>query len=74
MSRTSFITIALVLSVVVLAAAPYHAQDAAQPPPAQGGGGGGQGGGRAGQAPGRIPEIDERTAGMQKMDGYFPHY
>jgi len=24
--------------------------------------------------PGRIPMIDERTTGMQKLDGYFPLY
>src|SRR5262245_36767106 len=73
MVRASFITIGLVLSLAVITAAPYHAQEPAQPPAAQGAGGG-QGGGRAGQAPGRIPSIDERTAGMQKMDGYFPLY
>src|SRR5579885_2759965 len=38
----------------------------AQPP------GGGRGG--AGQPPARIPSIDERTSGMQKLDGYFPLY
>ena len=31
-------------------------------------------GGGAPQAPARIPPIDERTAGMQKLDGYFPLY
>src|SRR5579872_1515146 len=34
---------------------------------AQGRGGGAQGGGR-------IPPIEERVAGMQKLDGYFPLY
>ncbi len=35
-----------------------------------------QGGGRgaAAQSPARIPAIDERTAGMQKIDGFFPVY
>ena len=33
-----------------------------------------QGRGGAAQAPARIPPIDERTAGMQKIDGYFPLY
>ena len=42
-----------------------------------------QGAGRAGQGasiaapaavPARIPSIEERTAGMQKLDGYFPVY
>src|SRR5262249_55564168 len=33
------------------------------------------GGGRgAGAAPGRTPTIEERTAGMQKLDGFFPIY
>ncbi|HTK29273.1 MAG TPA: DUF5117 domain-containing protein [Vicinamibacterales bacterium] len=36
-------------------------------------GGGGQGRGGA-QPPGRIGSIDERTSGMQKIDGYFPLY
>src|SRR5579864_8386105 len=30
-------------------------------------------GGR-GPAPGRTPTIEERTTGMQKLDGYFPMY
>lgn len=35
----------------------------------------GQGGqGRGGQAPARIPDIAERTASMQKIDGFFPLY
>ena len=38
--------------------------------PAQQGGRGGAGGG----APARIPPIEERTAGMQRIDGYFPLY
>ena len=33
----------------------------------------GRGGGNA-QAPARIPSIEERTTGMQKLDGYFPVY
>ena len=35
-----------------------------------------QGAGRAGAAPaaGPIPRIEERTSGMQKIDGYFPLY
>ena len=35
---------------------------------------GGRGAGAAAQPPGRIPPIEERTAGMQKIDGYFPLY
>src|ERR1035438_6577790 len=35
-----------------------------------------QGGGRgaAAQPPARIPSIEERTGGMQKLDGFFPVY
>jgi hypothetical protein len=32
------------------------------------------GGGAAGPAGGRIPPIEERVTGMQKLDGYFPLY
>ncbi len=35
--------------------------------------GGGRGAG-ASQAPARVPSIEERTSGMQKLDGYFPLY
>ena len=36
---------------------------------------GGRGGAPAqAQAPARIPSIEERTAGMQKIDGFFPVY
>lgn len=34
---------------------------------------GGRGGG-AGIAGGRVPTIEERVAGMHKIDGYFPLY
>ncbi|HEY7292256.1 MAG TPA: zinc-dependent metalloprotease, partial [Vicinamibacterales bacterium] len=44
----------------------------AQQPAAPGGGGGGRGGGQA--AGGPIPSIDQRTSGMQKIDGFFPIY
>src|SRR5205814_1774455 len=41
----------------------------------QGGRGGAAVGSRGEQpAGGRVPTIDERTAGMQKLDGYFPVY
>ena len=41
----------------------------------QGGRGGAAVGSRGEQpAGGRVPTIDERTAGMQKLDGYFPLY
>ncbi len=34
----------------------------------------GRGGGGATQVPARIPPIEERVSGMQKLDGYFPLY
>lgn len=34
----------------------------------------GGGGGQAGQARPRVPDIAERTASMQKIDGFFPLY
>ena len=41
----------------------------------QTGGGQAAAGGRAGQgAPARIPSIVDRTASMQKIDGFFPMY
>jgi hypothetical protein len=54
----------LTLSIAILSVA-LQAQ--------QGGRGGGQGGG-AGVAGGRVPTIEERVAGMRKIDGYFPLY
>jgi len=67
------VTFTVVLSFMILmlpahGSQPLHAQ-------APGGQAGGRGGG-AGQpaAGGRIPSIDERTTGMQKMDGFFPLY
>jgi Met-zincin/Domain of unknown function (DUF5117) len=63
------VTFTVVLSFLVLmfplrGSQPLHAQAA--------GGGRGAGGGQA--AAGRIGPIDERVAGMQKIDGYFPMY
>src|SRR5260370_26122827 len=34
----------------------------------------GRGGGSAAAAAARTPPIEERTLGMQKLDGYFPVY
>src|SRR5471030_2570844 len=66
------VTFTVVLSFMILmfpahGSQPLHAQ---QPP---GGGGRGGGGGQA-AAGGPIQSIDARTAGMQKIDGYFPLY
>jgi hypothetical protein len=65
MVRRSSLTIAVLLSVGLLTSVTFFAQQ----PAGQGGRGGGQG-----AAAGRAPTIDERTAGMQKLDGYFPLY
>src|SRR5262245_20923779 len=75
MLRASSITIGIVLCLAVLATAPNHAQQPQAPPTAAGGQGGGRGAGQAGGgAGGRVPAIDERVSGMQKIDGYFPLY
>src|ERR1700726_531390 len=34
----------------------------------------GRGGGGGAQPSGRVPSIDERVTGMQKLDGFFPIY
>ena len=75
MLKKTFVMFTVVLSFAVLAipGAPHrvlHAQAAA----GGGGQGRGGGGGAAAQGGGRIGSIDDRTAGMQKIDGYFPLY
>jgi hypothetical protein len=85
MLRTSFITLPILLIVGLLATVPFHAQ---QPPSTpgepqsrsgqaggRGGGGAAQGAGGASTGSGQVVRaIDERTSGMQKIDGYFPIY
>src|SRR5882672_9973363 len=66
------VTFTVVLSFMILmlpthGSQPLHAQ-------APGGQAAGRGGGGQPAAGGRIPSIDERTTGMQKMDGFFPLY
>jgi len=68
MLRASF-TCAAVLSLMIVMQPSHALQLIAQQPP--GGGGGGRGGQAAG---GPIGSIADRTAGMQKIDGYFPLY
>src|SRR6266536_1839674 len=68
MLRTSLI-FAAVLSLMVLMQ-PVHGL---QPLLAQQPAGGGRGGG-GGQAGGPVSSIADRTANMQKIDGYFPIY
>src|SRR5579864_3879163 len=65
------ITFTVVLSFFVLLF-PLHGSQPLQAQ-AAGGGRGGAGGGQPAAA-GRIGPIEERTAGMQKIDGYFPLY
>jgi hypothetical protein len=59
---------AAVLSFVIAGGTRFDAQA-----PSAGGGQGRGGGGQAAPAS-RTPSIEERTAGMQKLDGYFPLY
>ena len=63
------LTFAAVLSLMIVMQSAHGLQplQAQQPP-----GGGGRGGGQA--AGGPIASIADRTAGMQKIDGYFPLY
>ncbi|HWW82504.1 MAG TPA: hypothetical protein VNZ26_02815, partial [Vicinamibacterales bacterium] len=70
MLRTSLFAAALSLLLV----GSYDLVGRAEP--GQGGGGGrGAGGGQAGTAIRQTPPtIEERTTGMQKLDGYFPLY
>jgi len=68
------VTFTVVLSFMSM----IHPAHGSQPLHAQASGGG-QAGGRGGgggqpAAGGRIPSIEERTTGMQKMDGFFPLY
>ena len=60
----------ILLIVGLLTTVPFHAQQSAS---ASAGQAGGRGGG-AQSAAGRVPPIEERTSGMQKLDGYFPIY
>src|SRR4051794_41986753 len=66
------ITFTVVLSFMILMLTAHGSQPlyAQQAPAAQGG----RGGGGGGQAAGPIPSIDARTAGMQKIDGFYPLY
>ena len=69
MLRASF-TFAAVLTLMILMQPAHGLQPlSAQQPP-----GGGQGRGGGPVASGPIGSIADRTAGMQKIDGYFPLY
>src|SRR4051794_8889891 len=68
------VTFTVVLSFMILMLPAHGSQPLyAQQAPAGGGRGGGGGGGQAGAA-GPIQSIDARTAGMQKIDGFYPMY
>jgi hypothetical protein len=65
------ITFTVVLSFMILMLPAHGSQPLyAQQPPA----GGGRGGGQPAGGGGPIPAIDARTAGMQKIDGFYPLY
>jgi len=64
------VTFTVVLSFMILML-PLHGS---QPIYAQQPGGGGRGGGAAQGGAGPIQSIEARTAGMQKIDGFFPLY
>src|SRR4030095_8505615 len=71
------LTFAAVLSLMIVMQPAHGLQplQAQQPPgggPSTGSGQGGRGSGQA--AGGPIASIADRTAGMQKIDGYFPLY
>src|SRR6185295_3202273 len=67
------ITFTVVLSFMILMLPAHGSQPLyAQQPGAGGGGRGGAGGGQA--AGGPIQSIEARTAGMQKIDGFYPLY
>ena len=75
------ITFAVVLSFMILmlpahGSQPLHAQAPPSTGSGQAGGGGGRGGAGGAQAAagGPIEPIDARTAGMQKIDGFYPLY
>src|SRR5262245_11462475 len=65
-----------VLSGVLLLSAPFHAEQGAagQVLSASSGQAGGRGGGGQAGGAGPVQAIEQRTAGMQKIDGYFPLY
>jgi hypothetical protein len=67
------VTFTVVLSFMILMLPAHGSQPIyAQQAPGAGAGRGGGGGQPAGGGP--IPSIDARTAGMQKIDGFYPLY
>ncbi len=72
MSRNRVILGLAVAGLVGFAASPSARQPSAPALAEQAGGGQGRGG--AGGGGGPTPTIEDRTAGMRKLDGYFPLY
>ncbi len=62
LSRVRSLHLILLPVLLVVAAPAFLATAEAQPA------------GRAAAAPGKTPSIEDKTAGMQKLDGYFPLY
>ena len=70
MFHRRFVFALAVVGLVGFAVTPSARQPAVGPDALQAGGGQGRGG--AGGGP--TPTIEDRTSGMQKLDGYFPLY
>jgi hypothetical protein len=66
------VTFTVVLSFMILMLPLHGSQPIYAQQPGGGGGRGGGGGAQAGAGP--IQSIEARTAGMQKIDGFFPLY
>ena len=64
MLKRSIVALAILLFIGLFTTAPFSAQQA-QPA---------RGGGNQASPGARPPSIDERTSGMQKLDGFFPLY
>ena len=71
MLRASITSTAVLCFIILMLPAQGAQPLYAQQPPAGGGGRGGSGGQEAG---GPIQSIDARTAGMKKIDGFYPLY
>src|SRR4051794_35005100 len=67
------VTFSVVLAFTILML-PAHGSSRLGAQQAPGGGRGGAAGQGAQTPPGPMQSIDARTAGMQKLDGYFPLY
>src|SRR5437868_8552015 len=68
------VTFTVVLSFMILMLPAHGSQPVLAQQPAAGAGQAGRGGGGQAGGGGPIPAIDARTAGMQKIDGFYPLY